>query len=721
MEHRLILLLLMFILSFLFVKSNATIISSRRIKTQSEKFHDRIVNNLRADRIRDNLKYFSQKPHNAGSERNNEIIQEIHKRFKWYGFDSTLHKYDVPLSFPERGKLNHAYILDTWKGEEVFKSKGKEDALFPEENDSSAMPPFNAFGPAGTATGDIVYVNYARFEDFEELEKEYNISCQGKIVLSRYGKIFRGDKVKNAEDRGAVGVLLYSDPFDVGPVPQDQLYPKGRWLSRDGIQRGSVMIGANKLTPGYPAKDWAFKSKIADMKDVPNIVVQPISALDASEYFKRMGGEEVPEKWKGSLKVRYNFGGFINADHTAKIQTHNTINMTRITNVVGTIPGSDEPDRYVLMGNHIDAWVFGAVDPSSGTACMLEIARVLGNALAAGWRPKRTIKLCGWDGEEQGLFGSIEWVEEFATELRDRAVAYINLDSAVGGNYSLEAKGSPLLHEFILSVLKDVDDPYNASMTVSDKAALAKPDKNHPGQPKIGGIGSGSDYFGFYQMIGVASIDLGYRQGDLNNKYKIGSYPMYHSLHDTFHWMKTFTDKEFKCHLTISKVTAYLLLRLADADIVPFYGQRYADALTKALQDLSMQLDKKVNVYANISTGQLVKSVQKFSTAVNRLREVTGRTLSVLQRRMLNDELMQLEKGFIYSYGLPGRPFTKHYLMAPSLKNSYGASSFPAVADLLWDIEKTQDYDSVRRQITITTYLIDSVATKILSFVKFMD
>ena len=688
-----------------------------------KKFHEQVIKGMQAENIRENLRYLSKKPHAAGSPRNNEIIKEINSRFTKYGFTSKLHSYHILLSYPKNGTRNYGYVLNG-DGSVNFTTAGQEKAIAedPTESDPSALPPFSAYGPNGTVKADIVYVNFGRYEDFEELENKHNISCKGKIVLVRYGGNYRGDKVYIAHQRGAVGVLVYMDPAKVAPFPEDRLFPNGRWLPRDGVERGSFgKFDGDVLTPGWPAKEHAYRNKIEDAEGLPKIVVQPISATDALGFFKHMGGKPVPAHWKGYMNITYTFGPFKDPSMKAKIEVHNENKIVKVSNVVGTIKGNVEPDRYVLVGNHIDAWVFGATDPSSGTASLLEIARSFGEALKKGWKPRRTIKLCGWDGEEAGIIGSAEWVEEFASELTDRAVAYINLDTAVAGNYTVKAAGSPLLNEFIQDVLKDVPDPHNSSMSVLDMSAKAKPDKLHPGKTRVGGLGAGSDYYAFYQTVGVASIDYGYRQDDLNNKYNTSFYPMYHTLHDTFYWMEKFVDKDFMCHLTMAKITAYSVMRLADARLLPFSGERYVESLTLSAKALQIQL-AKINGSDSVkkSMEQLEDVIVLFADVINKTKSIKIDDSDILRQRQFNNEMMQIEKGFIYPYGLPGRPSIKHYLMAPSKYNAYGASNFPAITEYLWDIEKTNNWDAVKKQITITAYMLSSVTEKLISFEEYI-
>ncbi|XP_057300112.1 glutamate carboxypeptidase 2-like [Hydractinia symbiolongicarpus] len=693
-------------------------------QTEEEKkeFFKSTVNILAANEIRKNLRYFAGKPHSSSTKRNNELIKTIHQRFDSYGFQAEYLKYDTLLSFPDLKNRNYVYIIDE-SNQEVFRSKGIEDFLVPSENDTTSLPPFNAYGPNGTVEGELLYVNYGRYEDFEELSK-YGVNCSGKIVIVRYGKIFRGDKVKNAQDRGAIGILIYSDPFDYSPVDDDQMFPRGRWLPRDGVQRGSIIKSSYKdipegdpLTGGYPAKDWAYHADPASLKGLPRIPAQPISAYDAYHLLKRMGGMKVDSKWTGALNVTYNIGPYKNPKEKVKLVVHNRLEVKTITNVCGTIKGKVEPDRYILVGNHIDAWVAGGVDPSSGTAVMMEMARVLGEKVKEGWKPRRTIKFCGWDGEEYNIIGSCEYVEEFQSQLRDRALAYINLDSAVSGNETYLAGASPLLYEMMYEVMKLVPDPHNSTITVFDNTLSARKDPNHPDKPKFGLLGSGSDYLAFYQFIGVPSIDMGYGQAILNKKMKTQGYPMYHSLHDTVYWMEHFVDKEYKCHLTVGRVAMYYLLYMADLTLVPYDAKYYGEHLKRGAESLTTQLKSKGGDAAGVSTEHLISAANNFSTAVETFQKefASMNKDDALQLRMINDRLVQVEKGFIYPLGLPGRPSIKHYVMAPSLHNTYGSSTFPAVVDLLYDIKKTQNWNEVKKQLTITAYLVQAVAESLAS------
>lgn len=688
--------------------------SAQRLKTFQE-----IVGLMKTENLKSNLRFFAQKPHVASSSRTNIISKEIYSRFESYGFKPKYHSYETLLSFPKADHPNHVYIIKD-DGTEIFKSRRIEKIFEDKENNSNSLPPFLAYGPSGSVEGDLVYVNYGRDIDYNFLQEEHGTNFTGKIALVKYGKSGRGAKVSIAAKRGILGVLIYGDPKDYAPSTK---FPNGRWLSDDGVQRGSIvgygkeLVDGDLLTKGYPAKAEYYHEKKSDTRALPTILAQPISSLDATELLRRMGGAVVPDSWKGGLNVTYKIGPFANTTLKAKLVVTNELVIKKIRNVCGTIYGSVEPDRYVLLGNHIDAWVFGAVDASSGTTVMMEIARALGEQMKnKGWRPRRTIKMCGWDGEEFNLIGSCEYVEEFRNELRDRAVAYINIDSAVAGNYSLRTLASPLLHELIYKVNKLVPDPY-LDMSVFDKAVRAYEDKNEPSLHRIYSLGAGSDYYAFYQFMGIPSIDYGYRQADLDKKYGTSYYPMYHTLHDTIYWMENFVDKEYKIHLTVAKVAAYCLLHLADSPLLPLNAQRYATSLNKSIADLTEFLFLKGIKKEGVSTELLTNSVAKFKDAVGNLTQKM-KDFDVdeddLKLRILNDKLMQLEKGFTYPVGLPGRSQVKNYIMAPSRHSVNYDVPLPAISDLLPTLNETKAWDQVKKQISITAYLIKSVADSIM-------
>ncbi|XP_073868716.1 glutamate carboxypeptidase 2 isoform X3 [Macaca fascicularis] len=395
------------------------------------------LDELKAENIKKFLHNFTQIPHLAGTEQNFQLAKQIQYQWKEFGLDSVeLTHYDVLLSYPNKTHPNYISIINE-DGNEIFNTSLFEPPPAGYENVSDIVPPFSAFSPQGMPEGDLVYVNYARTEDFFKLERDMKINCSGKIVIARYGKVFRGNKVKNAQLAGATGVILYSDPADYF-APGVKSYPDGWNLPGGGVQRGNILNlngAGDPLTPGYPANEYAYRRGIAEAVGLPSIPVHPIGYYDAQKLLEKMGGSASPDSsWRGSLKVPYNVGpGFTGNFSTQKVKMHihSTSEVTRIYNVIGTLRGAVEPDRYVILGGHRDSWVFGGIDPQSGAAVVHEIVRSFGTLKKEGWRPRRTILFASWDAEEFGLLGSTEWAEENSRLLQERGVAYINADSSI--------------------------------------------------------------------------------------------------------------------------------------------------------------------------------------------------------------------------------------------------------------------------------------------------
>ncbi|XP_052272880.1 glutamate carboxypeptidase 2-like isoform X2 [Dreissena polymorpha] len=373
-----------------------------------------LIDGMKAENIRSNLKMLTEKPHLSGTEQNHELGRKLTEFWTEVGLDHvTLTPYKVQLSYPNETSLSYVELLDG-NGNSVYKSNLTEPVLTPEENKPDVVPPFNAYSPPGNITGEIVYLNYGRVEDHLYLERNTSLTVKGKIVLVRYGKIFRGDKVRQAEKRGAIGVILFSDPDDITSGIVDKVYPDDWWLPPSGAQRGSIYLGVgDPLTPGYPAIESAYRKKDPD-EYMPGIPCHPVGYGIAVKIMEALAGIEVPIDWRGKMNVTYKFGGSFNTNGwKAHIFVSTAPKMVTTYNAFGIIRGAVEPDRYVLVGNHRDAWVFGALDPSSGTAAMMEMSRVMGNLLKSGkWRPRRSIVFCSWGAEEYGLVGSIEWVEK---------------------------------------------------------------------------------------------------------------------------------------------------------------------------------------------------------------------------------------------------------------------------------------------------------------------
>ncbi|KAM5224852.1 N-acetylated-alpha-linked acidic dipeptidase 2 isoform 1-T1 [Hipposideros larvatus] len=699
-----------------------------RETTTSLRYHQSIrwnlVSEMKAENIKSFLRSFTKLPHLAGTEQNLLLAKKIQTQWKKFGLDSIkLVHYDVLLSYPNETNANYISVMDE-HGIEIFKTSYVE--LLPDgyENVTNIVPPYNAFSAQGTPEGDLVYVNYARTEDFFKLEREMGINCTGKIVIARYGKIFRGNKVKNAMSAGAIGIILYSDPADYS-APEVQPYPKGWNLPGTAAQRGNVLNlngAGDPLTPGYPAKEYTFRLNVEEGVGMPKIPVHPIGYKDAEILLRYMGGTVPPDdSWKGNLNVDYNIGpGFTGHDSFRKVKmhVHNTNKITRIYNVIGTIRGSVEPDRYVILGGHRDSWVFGGIDPTTGTAVLQEIVQSFGKLMSRGWRPRRTIIFASWDAEEFGLLGSTEWAEENAKTLQERSIAYINSDSSIEGNYTLRVDCTPLLYQLVYKLTKEISSPDDGfeSKSLYESWLEKDPSSENKNFPRINKLGSGSDFEAYFQRLGIASGRARYTKNRKTDKYS--NYPVYHTIYETFELVENFYDPTFKKQLSVAQLRGALVYELADSPVIPFNIQDYAKALKNyatSISNLSKKHDQQLRDYG-VSFDSLFSAVKNFSEAAldfhRRLTEVDlNNPIAV---RIMNDQLMLLERAFIDPLGLPGRQFYRHIIFAPSRHNKYAGESFPGIYDAMFDIENKADprlaWREVKKHISIATFTIQAAA-----------
>ncbi|XP_039704277.1 N-acetylated-alpha-linked acidic dipeptidase 2 isoform X2 [Pteropus medius] len=662
--------------------------------TTSLRYHQSIrwnlVSEMKAENIKSFLRSFTKLPHLAGTEQNLLLAKKIQTQWEKFGLDSAkLVHYDVLLSYPNETNANYISIMD---------ERGIE--------------------------GDLVYVNYARTEDFFKLEREMGINCTGKIVIARYGKIFRGNKVKNAMSAGAIGIILYSDPADYS-APEVQPYPKGWNLPGSAAQRGNVLNlngAGDPLTPGYPAKEYSFRLDVEEGVGMPQIPVHPIGYNDAEILLRHMGGTAPPDdNWKGSLNVDYNIGpGFIGHDSFRKVKmhVHNTNKITRIYNVIGTIRGSVEPDRYVILGGHRDSWVFGGIDPTTGTAVLQEIVQSFGKMMSRGWRPRRTIIFASWDAEEFGLLGSTEWAEENAKTLQERSIAYINSDSSIEGNYTLRVDCTPLLYQLVYKLTKEISSPDDGfkGRSLYESWLEKDPSSENKNFPRINKLGSGSDFEAYFQRLGIASGRARYTKNRKTDKYS--SYPVYHTIYETFELVENFYDPTFKIQLSVAQLRGALVYELADSPIIPFNIQDYAKALKNyatSIYNLSKKHDQQLRDHG-VSFDSLFSAVKNFSEAAldfhRRLTEVDLNNPIAI--RIMNDQLMLLERAFIDPLGLPGRQFYRHIIFAPSRHNKYAGESFPGIYDAMFDIENKADphsaWKEVKKHISIAAFTIQAAA-----------
>ncbi|XP_070313241.1 N-acetylated-alpha-linked acidic dipeptidase 2 isoform X1 [Odocoileus virginianus] len=684
----------------------------------------KLISEMKADNIKSFLRSFTKLPHLAGTEQNLLLAKKIQSQWKKFGLDSAeLVHYDVLLSYPNETDASYISVMDE-HGIEIFNTSYIEPPPDGYENVKNIVPPYNAFSPPGMPEGELVYVNYARTEDFFKLEREMNINCTGKIVIARYGKIFRGNKVKNAMSAGAKGIILYSDPADYS-APGVQPYPKGWNLPGTAAQRGNVLNlngAGDPLTPGYPAKEYAFRLDVEDGVGIPRIPVHPIGYNDAEILLRYLGGMASPdESWKGRLNVSYNIGpGFLGHDSFRKVRMHvyNINKITRIYNVIGTIRGSVEPDRYVILGGHRDSWVFGGIDPTSGAATLQEVAQSFGKLLSSGWRPRRTIIFASWDAEEFGLLGSTEWAEENVKTLQERSIAYINSDSSIEGNYTLRVDCTPLLHQLVYKLTKEISSPDDGfeSKSLYESWLAKDPSSKSKTLPRISKLGSGSDFEAYFQRLGIASGRVRYTKNRKTDTYS--SYPVYHTIYETFELVEKFYDPTFKKQLAVAQLRGALVYELADSKVIPFNIQDYAKTLenyARSIYNLSRKHEQACR-HHGVSFESLFSAVKNFSEAASdfhrRLSQVDLNNPMAV--RILNDQLMFLERAFIDPLGLPGRPFYRHIIFAPSSHNKYAGESFPGIFDAMFDIENKADphsaWKEVKKHISIAAFTIQAAA-----------
>jgi len=641
--------------------------NSRETKTSEDEkkrveYHAMVAEKIYADNIREYLRHLTSTPHIAGSPEGKKQGEWIAGKFKEFGFDQVeMKKYKVLLSYPtEPGEVK---VLDD-KGDEDFSFKSVEKAYNKYENDSRALPPFIAYSQSGTFEGVLVYANYGTEPDYSFLQKS-GVDLKNSIALVRYGKVSRAKKLKAADDHKVKAIILYSDPDQYSPYGKS--YPDSWYLPEDGVQRGTVLrIRGDPLSNGYPALDGFHRWDINDVAYFPKIPILPIGYGNAQKLLKILDGKDAPDKtWKGKLDAPYK----ITSKKKRKVKVSNSVNREDrfIYNVVGTIRGSVEPDRLVILGNHRDAWVYGAADPSSGTATMIDLAKSFGWLRKKGWKPRRTILICSWDAEEYGLIGSTEWSEDHAKLLSQRAVAYLNVDTAVEGNYTLELKSTPHLRDTFYDIAKMFKDPDDKESNLFD-VWVKKRGHNDVYEPEAAMFKSGSDYMPFFADHGVPSMDFRYTfDAKLSGVYK---YPVYHSIHDNFDWITRFVDHDFRYHETIAKLWIQLALSLADAILLPFNIRRYGENLLKQAEAIE-KIKQSSGKAKSLNTDLMTDTCKKFRKVTNdfhkRLQSIDKE--DVLAVRMANDKLMLFERSFVLSEDIPGE-YTRHVYHSSGLRGA---------------------------------------------------
>jgi N-acetylated-alpha-linked acidic dipeptidase len=641
------------------------------------------------------LKTLTAVPHLAATPEDHKTAEYVAEKFRAAGLDTEIVPYRVLLNWP---KVVHLEAYDA-SGKLLMSGPTREHVEGdPGQDDPRVVMPFNGSSGSGDVTGEVVYANYGRLEDFDLLAAQH-IDLHGKIVLVRYGGNFRGVKVYIAQQRGAAGVLIYSDPQDDGYYKGDP-YPIGPWRPETGVQRGSVQYlfkyPGDPETPGVASTpDLPDSARISPEGNQPHIISIPISYHDASPILQALGGPGAPQGWQGALPFRYHLGA-VSGSGGVKVHLVSVQDYQRriIWDVIGTIKGTEYPDDWVVAGNHRDAWVYGAVDPSSGTAAMLESVHGIGALLKQGWRPKRTIVFCSWDAEEEGLIGSTEWVEQHAKSL-ERAVAYFNVDVAVAGP-DFSASAVPSLKQFVRELTRSVPSPLGSSVYDQWKNAREEGNEHHASNaPKedekihVGDLGSGSDFTPFLQHVGVPSTDIG----------SGGPYGVYHSTFDDFAWYTLNADPHFVYLQEMARVFGLEALRMADSDVLPYdyvtYGRAIASYIAAARRKASdtgiASLDFAT---AESAAGRFIAAAQ---TAHDR------QTAGVGDLAKLNLSLRAAETGLVNEAGLPNRPWYRHTIYAPGEYTGYAAVVIPGVNEAL----DAKDTPRAAQQLTVLTQALD--------------
>jgi len=547
-------------------------------------------------------------------------------------------------------------------------------------------------------TAPLVYVNYGLPPDYEALRKA-GVDVKGKIVIARYGNSFRGVKAKVAEDHGAVGLLIYSDPADDG-YGQGDVYPQGPWRPKSSAQRGSVqylfMYPGDPLTPGSPAIPGTPRLKMEEAKNLTHIPVQPLSYSDARILLEPLKGPVRPKGFQGGLPFAYHVGG--TADVRVHLKTDMDFQVRTIWDVIARVEGVVENDRWVIMGNHRDAWVFGAVDPNSGTTAMLEAGRAFGELLKQGWKPRRTILLCSWDGEEQGLIGSTEWVEENAAALKEKAVVYLNMDAAVSGP-NFGASSVPSLWKLIRAATREVKDPKTGHSVYQQWQVRAREqnpetDKDSP-EAAIGALGSGSDFTPFLQHLGIPAADMGFG----------GDYGVYHSAFDSFHWMAKFGDPTFAYHVAAAQLWGTVAMRLAMAEGLPFDYGDYARQVREYFSE-SLKIAQRRGLAGSFDEKAMDEALKDFAAEAARLLRDKQRAIednssssssAAARLKRINDAVIAAERDLIDDRGLKGRPWYKHQIYAPGVYTGYAAQPLTDFSQALDDRSSATARESLER------------------------
>ncbi|MGH9712513.1 MAG: M28 family metallopeptidase [Candidatus Acidiferrales bacterium] len=633
-----------------------------------------------AARAESNLRHITAEPHMAGTEASHRVAEWLRDQYRSFGFDAEIVSYSAWLPQPREVKLEL-----TAPETKQLATPEQPYEMDKDTFDKRAVAAFNAFSPSADVTAPVVYVNYGLQEDYRELET-CGVSVEGRIVMARYGRSYRGIKAKLAQEHKAVALIIYSDPQDDGYAAGDP-FPRGPWRPMSGIQRGSILYTelypGDPLTPGVAATPDAKRLAPADAANMPQIPTMPINAQDAGVILQHLGGPHVPKRWQGGLPFTYHLGP---GEAVAHIKLVMDYQQRPLYDVIARLRGADD-SQWVVMGNHHDAWVFGAADPGSGTAVMLETARALGDLVRTGWKPRRTIVMCEWDGEEPGLVGSTEWVEANRAELQAKAVAYINTDvGVIGPNFNGSA--TPSLKELIRDATREVRDPRGKRSVYEvwreraghpkDEAsgtARSEAESEPASETPLSALGAGSDFCPFLDHAGIPAMDVGFG----------GDYGVYHALYDDFYWMKHFGDPTFEYHAALARIIGTIALRLDEADVLPYDYSAYASEIARAARELAGRASQSG---VDAASAKVVSEASEELTAsaaraMGALQTLGASPVSAAKEAELNHALASFEQSLLSPQGLTGRPWYKHTMYAPGSYAGYAAEIMPGPNEAL--------------------------------------
>ena len=686
-----------------------------------------------AKRISGNMHQLAAHPHNVGSAAQRANAEWLVKQYTSWGWEAKIEQFDVLYPTPKTRVLE---LL----GAKPYKARLEEPAI-PEDpytqDKSPAMPPYNMYAIDGDVTGPLVYVNNGMQSDYEELERN-GVSVKGAIVIARYGGGWRGLKPKLAYEHGAIGCIIYSDPADDG-YGQGATIPAGPMRPEWGVQRGSVadttLYAGDPLTPGEPSIPGTKRLAIKDSKVIVQVPTIPISWGDAKPLLEQLGGRTVPASWRGALPLTYKFGP---GPATVHLKIESDWGTKPVLDVIATMKGSEEPDTWIVRGNHYDGWVNGADDPISGQSALIEEARALGELHKQGWNPKRTLVYAAWDGEEPGLLGSTEWAEMHADQLLKHGAIYINSDEngrgyfGASGSQSFELMVNQITHEMIdPETGKSVWDRQKAAQLTGRGRGAGAAVASERKTIEFGPAGSGSDYAGFIDHLGVASINIGYGGEDRGGTY--------HSAYDTpWHWDQ-FADKDEVYGKLFAQTAGTIVMRIADAEIMPYSFNElgltvneYTTSLKNELKQLqtdsatrSRLLKSGGYVLANdpknpvapppelamppaMDFTALDSALEKLKAAAADYAQASAKapSLPADKRKQINDGLAVAERKLVAADGLPGRPWTKHLIYAPGTFTGYGASTLPGVREAL----EAGRFDEAKQQLGVLAQALNDEA-----------